>query len=90
MLNQLLGMLAEGRVHTPAELANRLEVTERLVEDMLVDLSRMGYLRSVSDGTCEASTNNALEPCADCPLSSACAVCEPGTQVWALTQKAFR
>ena len=83
-------MLAEGGVHTPAELAKRLDVTEELVADMLVDLSRLGYLRSVSGGTCEASTNNAPEPCAGCPLSSACAVCEPGTQVWTLTQKAFQ
>jgi DeoR/GlpR family transcriptional regulator of sugar metabolism len=89
VLFQLLDMLAEGGVHTPVELANRLDVTEKLVERMLVDLSRMGYLRSVSGGACDASTNSAPEPCSDCPLSSACAVCEPGTQVWALTQKAF-
>ena len=90
MLNQLLGMLSEGGVHTPAELASRLDVTERLVDQMLVDLSRMGYLRSVSNATCQALPTDDVGPCADCPLSSACAVCEPGGQVWALTQKAFR
>ena len=90
MLDRLLGMLAEGGVHTPAELANRLDVSERLVEHMLADLSRMGYLRSVSSATCQALPPDDVGPCADCPLSSACAVCEPGGQVWALTQKAFR
>jgi DeoR/GlpR family transcriptional regulator of sugar metabolism len=90
VLKQLLGMLEEGGIHTPAELADRLDVSERLVESMLADLSQMGYLRSVSGGPCAASPNTVPEPCADCPLSSACAVCEPGSQVWALTQKAFR
>jgi hypothetical protein len=89
VLNQLLGMLAEGGVHTPAELANRLDVTERLVDQMLIDLSRMGYLRSVSGGSCQTLPGDDPGPCADCPLSNACAVCEPGAQVWALTQKAF-
>ena len=83
-------MLGEGGIHTPAELANQLDVSERLVEQMLADLSRMGYLRSISRGTCQALPNSAPEPCGDCPLASACAVCEPGSQVWALTQKAFR
>jgi len=83
-------MLAEGGVHTPVELAKRLDVSEGLVEQMLADLSRLGYLRSVSSPTCQASPGADFEPCADCPLSSACSVCEPGSQVWALTQKAFR
>ena len=89
MLNQLLRMLSEGGVHTPAELANRLDVTESLVDQMLVDLSRMGYLRSISGGACQTLPGDDTGPCGDCPLSSACAVCEPRTQVWALTQKAF-
>lgn len=90
MLDQLLGMLAEGGVHTPAELANRLDVTERLVAQMLVDLSRMGYLRSVSGGMCQTMPGDDSGPCAACPLANGCSVCEPGVQVWALTQKAFR
>jgi hypothetical protein len=90
MLEQLLGMLAEGGIHTPAELAMRLDVSERLVEHMLADLSRMGYLRSASSVTCQALPGDKLGPCAACPLAGACAVCEPGGQVWALTQEAFR
>lgn len=83
-------MLREGGVHTPVELANRLDVSDRLVEQMLADLSRMGYLRSISSGTCQTVPNGAPESCGDCPLSGTCAVCEPGSRVWALTQKAFR
>jgi len=83
-------MLREGGVHTPVELANRLDVSEKLVENMLADLSRMGYLRSVSSGTCQTLPPDSSGPCGDCPLSGTCAVCEPGSQVWALTEKAFR
>ena len=90
MLDQVLTMLGEGGVHTPAQLADRLDVSERLVEDMLADLSRMGYLRSVSSGTCQTSPADTSGPCGDCPLSATCDVCEPGGQVWALTQKGFR
>ncbi len=80
-------MLAEGGVHTPAQLADQLDVSERLVEHMLADLSRMGYLRSVSSGTCQTLPSDDVGPCADCPLSGTCTVCEPGGQVWALTNK---
>lgn len=90
MLDQVLNMLGEGGVHTPAQLADRLDVSERLVEHMLADLSRMGYLRPVSSGTCQTLPTDNSGPCGDCPLSSACAVCEPGAQMWAVTQKAFR
>lgn len=91
MLERLLYTLAEGGIHTPAELADQLDVSERLVEHMLADLSRMGYLRSVSSGPCQTLPNgDHTGPCAGCPLSNACAVCEPGSRVWALTQKAFR
>jgi hypothetical protein len=91
VLERLLSTLAEGGIHTPADLANQLDVSERLVEHMLADLSRMGYLRSVSNGPCQALPNgDHTGPCAGCPLSSGCAVCEPGSRVWALTQKAFR
>jgi hypothetical protein len=91
VLERLLSTLAEGGIHTPADLANQLDVSERLVEHMLADLSRMGYLRSVSSGPCQAlPSGDHTGPCAGCPLSNGCAVCEPGSRVWALTQKAFR
>ncbi len=84
MLKQLLSLLATGGVHTPSELAARLGVTESLLEQMLADLSRMGYLRSDSGSTCPAAH------CTECPLEDACAVGEPGGKVWTLTDKALR
>ncbi|GAB4535670.1 MAG: hypothetical protein Kow0063_20230 [Anaerolineae bacterium] len=86
MLERLLSILAGGGIHTPSELARRLDVPESLVEQMLADLARMGYLRSVAGGVCQASPGNP-GPCADCPLAGTSAVCKPGgSQVWALTQ----
>lgn len=89
MLEQLLKVLAEGGIHTPGQLATRLDVSEKLMDHMLADLARMGYLRSVASGTCQALPGD-TGPCAACPLAGACAVGDPGGQVWALTQKAFR
>ena len=78
MLERLLSLVGQGGVHSYADLARQLDVSEELVEQMLQDLARMGYLRSVADG-CEAH-------CADCPLGEACAIGGP-TRVWVLTEK---
>jgi hypothetical protein len=86
-LDQLLSLLATGGVHTRGELATRLGVTEGLLDQMLTDLSRMGYLRSVSDLTCRTSPNGHPVRCAGCPLSGTCAIGEPGGRVWALRDR---
>jgi hypothetical protein len=91
-----LSLLATGGVHTPAELAGELGVSEGLLEQMLADLSRMGYLRLASSPTCPPLPNGHFvpnghfAPCAQCPLSSTCAVTGPGTRVWTLTDKALQ
>jgi hypothetical protein len=90
VLERLLSLLATGGVHTPAELAAELGVSESLLEQMLADLSRMGYLRPVFNPTCLPSPNGHSTPCAECPLVSTCAVTGPGTRVWTLTDKALR
>jgi hypothetical protein len=80
-------MLAEGGLRTPTQLADQLGVSQRLVEDMLADLARMGYLRPVNGLSCRAPADGESIPCSGCPISSACAVGKPGGQVWALTHK---
>ena len=55
MLDRLLQILAEGGVHSYGDLAERLSVTRPLLETMLDELARLGYLRSVNancDGQC--------------------------------------
>lgn len=83
-------LLATGGVHTPTELASDLGVSESLLEQMLADLSHMGYLRPVSNPTCPTAPNGHSTPCAQCSLSNTCAVTGPGARVWTLTDKALR
>jgi predicted ArsR family transcriptional regulator len=78
MLEHLLSLVGQGGVHSYADLARQLDVSEELLEQMLQDLVRMGYLRPVADG-CEAQ-------CAGCPMAETCAIGSP-TRVWTLTGK---
>jgi hypothetical protein len=77
MLNRLLELLRAGGTHRVADLARFLETTPELVEVMLEDLGRMGYLKRVS-GEC-------VEKCTSCPMAGLCAAGEVG-QVWTLTE----
>ena len=81
MLERLLSLVGQGGVHSYTDLARQLDVSVELLEQMLQDLARMGYLKRVGTD-CE-------EHCAGCPHSSACAVGTPG-QVWALTERGWR
>ncbi len=78
MLQKLLDKLAAGGVHSYADLCRELEVSEGLLEQILTDLERMGYLKRVG-ADCETH-------CAGCPMNNACAVGRPG-QIWTLTEK---
>ena len=78
MLRELIGVIAEGQAHSQVELARRLGVSEGLVEQMLEDLARMGYLKPV-EGDCASQ-------CTGCPLARTCAVGTPA-RIWALTEK---
>jgi predicted ArsR family transcriptional regulator len=78
MLQRLLELVAEGGVHTYAELARQLGVSIELLEQMLEELARRGYLRPVA-GDCQSQ-------CTGCPLAKTCAVGGP-TRVWALTER---
>jgi hypothetical protein len=92
MLERLLGLLATGGVHTPAELAARLGVSAGLLDQMLTDLSRMGYLRQVGDSACAPSPDAPSDRCDGCPLVGGCAIGmdKSGGRVWALTDKILR
>ncbi len=80
MLARLLHLVAEGGVHSYEDLAERLLVSPSLLEAMLAELARLGYLKAVADG-CEGR-------CAGCPVGG-CAVATPG-RIWVLTEKGSR
>jgi len=50
MLEDLLRLMGEGGAHSYDELAGRLGVSRPLVEAMILDLVRLGYLRPAIDG----------------------------------------
>ncbi len=80
MLEKLLRFIAEGGVSTYEELARRLWVSQPLVEAMLEELARLGYLRAVANG-CAGH-------CAGCS-SGGCSVIGQG-RVWTLTDMGAR
>jgi len=78
MLEELLKLLVGGGTHTPETLARTLGVSRDMVERMIADLARLGYLRA-AEGGCESH-------CAGCPSANACSVGGP-QQIWTLTDK---
>lgn len=77
MLEQVLGLVAEGGVHSYQELRQRLSLSQPMLEALLEELARLGYLRPV-DGRCAGQ-------CAGCPIGR-CSVSGPG-RLWSLTDK---
>lgn len=77
MLEQLLQLVAQGGVHSYQDLMQRLFISQPMLEAMLEDLARLGYLRPVSDGC--------SEHCSACPIGH-CSVAGPG-RLWSLTEK---
>jgi len=80
VIEQLLKMVAEGGVHSYEELAQRLSISQPLLEAMLEDLSRLGYLSAVQAG-CAGH-------CTGCSVSG-CSVVGTGS-LWTLTDKGAR
>jgi len=86
MLNRLLALLRAGGTHRVSDLARELDTTPELIEVMLEDLGRMGYLKRL--GT------ECVEKCTSCPIArmadirGLCTAGEGGQQVWTLTEKA--
>jgi hypothetical protein len=81
MLLKLLQILHSGDVHSLRQLAEQLEVSEALLEGMIGQLVRMGYLSPVK-ADCPGVCNG-------CPESTVCSV--PGSgRVWTLTEAGRR
>jgi hypothetical protein len=80
MLEELLRLVAEGGTYSYEDLMRHLSVSQPMLEVMLEDLARIGYLRSVGDG-CEGR-------CQACPMGG-CSVTGPGC-LWVLTDRGAR
>lgn len=84
MLEKLLKLIDSEDVHSYADLAREMKVslssdgTAPLLDQMLTDLTRMGYL-SVTDSTC-------AEHCSTCAMSGVCGI-GAGNRIWTVTDK---
>ncbi|MGC8633589.1 MAG: hypothetical protein ACP5VP_02825 [Candidatus Limnocylindrales bacterium] len=81
ILDALLGRLEAGGVRTPADLARELGISPALVDAMILDLERRGYLRPVT-AACDAA-------CAGCPLAGTCSLAGQG-RGWTLDRPSLR
>jgi Mn-dependent DtxR family transcriptional regulator len=81
VIEQLLTMIAEGGIHSYEELAQRLSISQSLLEAMLEQLSRLGYLSAVQNVGC-------AEHCSSCRVGG-CSVMGAG-HLWTLTEKGTR
>jgi hypothetical protein len=79
MLEKLLNLIRDHGVISPSALSSQLGISPRLLEVMLEDLQRRGYLDSIEEP--EACASGA---CQGCAVSGSC-----GTRprVWQLRQE---
>lgn len=75
MLKTLLERIAQGGTWTVESLADELNITPALVESMLDDLTRRGYLKPVQGGCSGA--------CASCGMATGC-IRQAGRRIWTL------
>jgi hypothetical protein len=80
MLEELLQLVAQGGIYSYKDLTEQLSVSIPLLEAMVADLVRMGYLKAVEDN-CEGH-------CSGCSVGS-CSITGPG-RLWSLTEKGAR
>lgn len=80
MLIKLLGAIKNHPLANIDELAHELNTQSRMIEDMVADLSKRGYLKSFAD--CDST-------CDHCPVGSACAG-NIRPKVWMLTEKGYQ
>ena len=77
-LYELLSHLATGPVQTLDDLAGEMGVQRELLQQMLQDLARAGYIESFPVG-CQQS-------CRGCRFETSCRLTQ-GARVWTLTEK---
>lgn len=77
MLQKLLTLISSGKTHSLKQLAQDMNVSEALVDTMLDELVRRGYLQVVSQ-KCGGD-------CRHCMAISTCCISAAG-RIWVLTE----
>ena len=80
MLEQVLAIIEKSGTISPVALAARLGVSPQMVDLMLEDLERRGYLHSISqDAACAGAA------CSGCPVADT--GCGSKPRIWQLDQR---
>jgi hypothetical protein len=82
MLQQLLQVVHEGKLHNQFEIARKIGVTPALVLQMAQDLTTKGYLKGTVD-ECRTET----QVCSGCPVNH---TCQSRVNYWVLTEKGMK
>jgi hypothetical protein len=84
MLKQVLTTMAQGHMHSHADLARQLDVSEGLLTQMMEDLARKGYLAALATpsdcGGCRSACGSGA--CSGCGATASTLV-----SGWTLTAK---
>jgi DNA-binding Lrp family transcriptional regulator len=81
MLERLLELIAGGSIQSLDDIARQMNIPSSLVNAMLSDLERMGYLKKIS-ASCDKT-------CSGCPSQSMCGLIGGG-DLWSVTEKGMQ
>ncbi|GEM_PF-2856619 len=81
LMQCLLAHLVDGQSMNLLDLANSLEISRELLEQMLWDLERGGYIRQMQ--------NACADGCQGCAHQRVCRAA-PGGRIWVVTEKGRR
>jgi hypothetical protein len=77
MLQKLLSLLEGGRTRSLDDLARDLDTTREMVEAMLGDLERLGYVRQVT---------GCMHSCQECSMKGSCGP-KSAARIWAIVER---
>jgi len=80
MFKEIIEILSKSPYLSKNEISKQLKIEENLVEQIFLDLIRMGYLKKE---VCDSSCNS-------CPISNFCAKTETKIDYWKITSKGYQ
>jgi len=80
MFKEIIEQISKSPYLSKKEIAKTLELEENLVEQMFLDLIRMGYLKKE---VCDSSCNS-------CPISNFCAKTDTSIDYYEITSKGYQ
>ncbi|HEY8892866.1 MAG TPA: FeoC-like transcriptional regulator [Clostridium sp.] len=82
MLIKILKRLAQGGVYSNKLMAKELGVDESLVEQMITQLQKLGYIEKEDMGNCSSGCD-----CGSSKKGSCCGNQDIGIKMWNITEK---